>query len=94
MGIAVTVQRINAGRADAPTRQTAVDTAAVTIIRNPIRMTYMTTLVLMAGKGKLVFSERDYQELITFRDARNKLAHLSILDLEAVDYLLRRSNSL
>ena len=52
------------------------------------------TLVLMAGKGKLVLSERDYQALLMFRDARNKLAHLSVLDLETVDIILRRSSSL
>lgn len=52
------------------------------------------TLVLMAGKGKLSLSNRDYQELLAFRDARNHLAHLGTLDFERVERLLWRSTYL
>ncbi len=52
------------------------------------------TLVLMAGKGKLVLNERDYQELITFWNARNSLAHLGTLDPESAERLLKRGTSL
>ena len=48
------------------------------------------TLVLMAGRGVLQVGNTDYQELVSFKEARNKLAHLGTLSLETVDAILKK----
>jgi len=52
------------------------------------------TLVYMAGNGKMILSSKEYEELGHFREARNRLAHLNILDLPMVDMIMRRAGSL
>ncbi len=63
------------------------------VVKNPEDVE-IGTLVLMAGKGKLALGDRDYQELLDFRDARNQLAHLGTLDFERVERLLWRGTYL
>ena len=52
------------------------------------------TLVLMAGLGAIHVTENDYNNLVTFRNARNTLAHLGVLDFNTVDTLLRKKHYL
>ena len=51
------------------------------------------TLLYMAGCGAISVSSWEYEELQQYRNARNKLAHLDILDLDAVDSILKRVHS-
>lgn len=52
------------------------------------------TLLYMAGCGAVSVSSWEYEELEQYRNARNKLAHLDILDLDVVDAVLKRVHSL
>lgn len=52
------------------------------------------TLVYMAGKGDISLDPAGYETLAAFRDARNRLAHLTALALDAVDLLLKKGTSL
>lgn len=52
------------------------------------------TLVFMAGNGVILVGTKEYEELEQFRAARNKLAHLNILDPDTVDTIIRRAGSL
>lgn len=45
-------------------------------------------LVYLVGNGKITVSSEEYAKLSRFKDARNKLAHLGILDLQMVEELL------
>lgn len=49
------------------------------------------TLVYLAGNGTLTVNSKEYEELDRFREARNKLAHLSVLDLSMVDMIMKRA---
>ena len=52
-------------------------------------------LVYLAKNGKICLrSKNEYEELEWFRDARNNLAHLTPLDLEAVNRILKRAESI
>nr|MCR5650353.1 hypothetical protein [Lachnospiraceae bacterium] len=46
------------------------------------------TLVYMAGCGDLVLNGKEYEKLKKFKDARNKLSHLSTLNIEEINELL------
>ena len=47
------------------------------------------TLIYMVGKGNLNISSREYSELERYRKARNKLAHMNLLDIDELDIILR-----
>ena len=52
-------------------------------------------LIYLIGNGTIrLDNSSEYQELERFRDARNKLAHLNIIDFETVDVILKRSESI
>ena len=52
-------------------------------------------LVYLAKNGKICLrSKNEYEELEWFQDARNNLAHLTPLDLEAVNRILKRAESI
>jgi len=48
------------------------------------------TLLYLAGCGAVAVSSWEYEELERYRNARNKLAHLDILDPDDVDAVLKR----
>ena len=48
------------------------------------------TLLYLAGNGKIPVSTNEYSELEQYRNSRNKLAHLNILESHAVDFILKR----
>ncbi len=52
------------------------------------------TLVYMAGCGFVCVNSREYQELEQFRDARNRLAHLDILEPDAAEEVLKTGYAL
>lgn len=52
------------------------------------------TLFYMVGCSALSVSSLEYGELERYKDARNKLAHLDILELEVVDSILKRDHLL
>lgn len=53
------------------------------------------TMIYLVGNGNITLSgNAEYTELERFRDARNKLAHLNILDSETVDMILKRSETI
>ena len=43
----------------------------------------------MVGKGTLNISSREYIELDRYRNARNKLAHMKLLDIDELDIILK-----
>ena len=47
------------------------------------------TLIYMVGKGDLNISSREYAELERYRNARNKLAHMNLLDIGEVEIILK-----
>lgn len=47
------------------------------------------TLVYMVGNGTISISTKEYEELDKFREARNRLAHLDVLDVHTVEMILR-----
>lgn len=47
------------------------------------------TLFYMAGRGDITISSRESAELERYRDARNKLAHMNVLDNEELYMLLK-----
>ncbi len=47
------------------------------------------TLFYMAGRGDITISPRESAELERYRDARNKLAHMNVLDNEELYMLLK-----
>lgn len=49
------------------------------------------TLLYMIKQGLIPINEAEYSELKNYRAARNKLAHLDILDLDIVDMILKKS---
>lgn len=49
------------------------------------------TLVYMAGSGRVLVNKKEYEELEQFRDARNRLAHLNVLDLNMVDMIMKKA---
>lgn len=49
-------------------------------------------LVYMVGSGILSISAKEYEYLELYRDARNKLAHLGILELSVVEDILRMAD--
>lgn len=51
-------------------------------------------LIYLVGNGNIMLSDNEYLELERFRDARNKLAHLDILDSETVDMILKRAETI
>ena len=51
-------------------------------------------LVYMVGNGKIPLESREYETLVVFREARNRLAHLNMLEPDAVDLILRKGNLL
>lgn len=46
-------------------------------------------LVYLVGNGKITVSSEEYAKLSLFKEARNKLAHLGILNFQMVEELLR-----
>ncbi len=52
------------------------------------------TLFYLAGLREISLSVGDYEELKLYRNARNMLAHLNVLDFEDVDAILSRANTL
>lgn len=50
------------------------------------------TLAFMVGRGNVFIDAREYKDLEMFKIARNKLAHLNILDLAAVEDILEFKN--
>lgn len=52
------------------------------------------TLVYMVGSGTIFLENWEYEELDSFREARNKLAHLNVLDLKNVEMILKKANFL
>ena len=51
-------------------------------------------LIYLVGKGTIRLDSSEYQDLERFRDARNKLAHLSTVDFDTVDTILKKSESI
>lgn len=51
------------------------------------------TLLYLAGSGAVFLDKREYEELKEYREARNALAHLEILELKAVDSILKKADS-
>lgn len=52
-------------------------------------------LIYLVGNGSIrLDNSSEYQELERFRDARNKLAHLSTVDFDTVDTILKKSESI
>lgn len=49
------------------------------------------TLLYLAGSGAVFLEKREYEELKEYREARNALAHLEILELGAVDSILKKA---
>ncbi len=47
------------------------------------------TLICMVGKGDLNISSKEYSELNRYRNARNKLAHMNLLDMNELDIILK-----
>lgn len=47
------------------------------------------TLIYMVGKGDLNVSSREYTELERYRNARNKLAHMNLLDIDELNIILK-----
>ena len=45
------------------------------------------TLVYLAGIGKLSLSTEEYERLVLFKDARNTLSHLGILEINQIEQL-------
>lgn len=50
------------------------------------------TLAYMAGTGRLTLTEKEYNTLTAFKEARNKLSHLAALGLEEIQGLITKSN--
>ena len=48
------------------------------------------TLLYLAGNGTIPVNPNEYSELEQYRNSRNKLAHLNILESHAVDFILKR----
>lgn len=48
------------------------------------------TLLYMIGREVISVSNKEYEELKKYREARNKLAHLNVLELGAVEEILRK----
>ena len=52
-------------------------------------------LVYLVGNGNITLADSsEYPELERFRDARNNLAHLNILEPEDVELILKRAETL
>lgn len=51
-------------------------------------------LVYLAGSGVISLNAAEYEELVQFREARNKLAHFSMLEFETADAVLHKAESL
>lgn len=52
-------------------------------------------LIYLIGNGNIhLTSSNEYQEMERLRDARNKLAHLNIIDFETVDLILKRAETI
>ena len=47
------------------------------------------TLLYLVKKGDIVISSTEYEELERFRNARNKLAHMTVLENNELDIILR-----
>ncbi|MCD8364011.1 MAG: hypothetical protein LUC98_13840, partial [Lachnospiraceae bacterium] len=47
------------------------------------------TLLYLTGKGDISISQREYAELERYRNARNKLAHMNILENEDLEVILK-----
>lgn len=65
----------------------------------PIKNAYGDTVILpqdvelgmlfnLAARGKIVLGSREYQELVLFKDARNHLAHMDIVEMGEVEAIL------
>ena len=59
------------------------------VIENPEDVE-VGTLVYMIGKGVLGVSKKEVEEVKKYREARNKLAHLEVLELAVVDEILKK----
>lgn len=59
------------------------------VIENPEDVE-VGTLVYMIGKGVLGVSKKEVEEVKKYREARNKLAHLEVLELCVVDEILKK----
>lgn len=57
------------------------------VVENP-QDVELGTLFYMAGKSEILIEEKEYIKLEMYRNARNRLAHLGILDLETVEEIL------
>lgn len=51
------------------------------------------TLVYMIGSGAITVSKKECDELKQYREARNKLAHLNVLELNVVEEILKKGQS-
>ena len=52
-------------------------------------------LVYLVGNGNITLADSsEYPELERFRDARNNLVHLNILEPEGVELILKRAETL
>lgn len=79
-------------------RQTIQDALPITNsngeeIANPEEIE-IGALVYMAGNGTLSISSQEYEQLSRFREARNKLAHLNILDMDMIHLMMKKANPL
>ena len=46
------------------------------------------TLVFMVDNGEVKISNKEYNKLKLYKDARNRLSHLSVLSMEEIQMLL------
>lgn len=47
-------------------------------------------LYYLIGKSSLKISEKEYTELENYRNARNRLAHMKILELSTIEQILKK----
>ena len=47
------------------------------------------TLFYLVGRGDIVISSTEYNELERYRNARNRLAHMNVLENEEVEAILK-----
>ena len=51
---------------------------------------YNTSVDYLIGKSSLKISEKEYTELENYRNARNRLAHMKILELSTIEQILKK----
>lgn len=68
-------------------KQLPIQTSYGDIFNDP-KDVELGTLLYMAGNGSIKLPTKEYSRLKRYREARNKLAHLSVLDFKDVEELL------